>query len=119
MSHYPTSCKSIYVTNHARAVNNAGPAQAKKYGYVFINVDCPNNLGKRSAGRDRDPPMRGLAKLRIKMRADNFERMTAPECIPDHPWKRNKAERLSNVSRISGVNQHTLDDTPVAIQCSA
>jgi hypothetical protein len=42
--------------------------------------------------------MRGLAKLRIKMRADNFERITAPECIPDHPWKRNKAERLSNVS---------------------
>jgi hypothetical protein len=63
--------------------------------------------------------MRVLAELRIKTRADNLECITAPECIPDHPWNRNKAECLSNVSRISGVEHHTLDDTAVSVQCSA
>jgi len=55
-----TSFKNINVSNQASAEKVAGTAQARKYGYLFMNAESPNVSGKWSAGRESDPPIIGL-----------------------------------------------------------
>ena len=57
---YLTSRKSTLVKIHAKAEKLAETAQGRKYGYFLRNSEFPNVSGKRSAGRDNDPPIVGL-----------------------------------------------------------
>ncbi len=56
----PTSRKNTNVKIHANAEKLAETAQGKKYGYFLRNLEFPKVSGKRSAGRDNDPPIVGL-----------------------------------------------------------
>ena len=59
----PTSRKNIKVKTHAKAEKLAETAQGRKYGYFLRNSEFPKVSGKRSAGRDNDPPIVGLQTM--------------------------------------------------------
>lgn len=44
---------------NATSVKVAGTAQGRKYGYLIRNALSPNRLGNRSAGFEREPPIKG------------------------------------------------------------
>jgi hypothetical protein len=48
------------VMTHANAEKVAETAHGRKYGYFFRNPEFPKVSGKRSAGRDSEPPIVGL-----------------------------------------------------------
>jgi len=60
LSCLPTSRKNTNVRIHAKAEKLAETAQGRKYGYFLRNAEFPKVSGKRSAGRDNDPPIVGL-----------------------------------------------------------
>ena len=62
MDFTPTSRKNTNIKTHTSTENVAGTAQGRKYGYFFRNSEFPKVSGKRSAGRDSDPPIIGLQK---------------------------------------------------------
>jgi hypothetical protein len=59
----PTSRRNIDVKIHAKAEKLAETAQGRKYGYFLRNLESPKVSGKRSAGRDNDPPIVGLQTM--------------------------------------------------------
>jgi hypothetical protein len=54
--------KKKKVINHAKAVNVAGTAHGRKYGYFLRKSEFPNRSGYLSAGRDSQPPIAGLRR---------------------------------------------------------
>jgi hypothetical protein len=63
LSCLPTSRKNTTVKIHAKAEKLAETAQGRKYGYFLRNSEFPKVSGKRSAGRDNDPPIVGLQTM--------------------------------------------------------
>ena len=51
------------VMTHVNAEKVAETAHGRKYGYFLRNPEFPKVSGKRSAGRDSDPPIIGLYEL--------------------------------------------------------
>ena len=83
----PTSRKNTNVKIHAKAEKLAETAQGRKYGYFLRNSDFPKVLGKRSAGRDNDPPIVGLQAIngRLVMSTGSKWDHTYPSAPPkDH-----------------------------------
>jgi hypothetical protein len=84
----PTSRKNATVKIHAKAEKLAETAQGRKYGYFLRNSEFPNVSGKRSAGRDNDPPIVGLSNIngRSVLIADRLKEChTYPSAPPkDH-----------------------------------
>jgi hypothetical protein len=60
---YPTSRKNTNVKTQAKAWKLAETAQGRKYGYLLRNSEFPKVSGKRSAGRDNEPPIVGLQTI--------------------------------------------------------
>lgn len=111
-----TSRKNTNVRIQANAEKVAETAQGRKYGYFLRNSEFPKVSGKRSVGRDNDPPIVGLEcgwYWRPMQRATHL-----PERPAEVPRNWHVRVHLRNVCRVGDLCNNTFNDANVAVEGS-